>query len=200
MVTFRESLMVVDANTANLEKILEKLRKDCAPFLKEVKGAKRLLWRGIRKPMGLKSVIVKRRRRKKRRPLSTSIELHNRLDVMFKDKFKWKARSEGVFATPVKSSAYFFSGFKESNGAAYLFFPIGNYSYIWNPDVSDLYSRVRENMLDSDIMKIVNGYIKTGLKEVASMGDFTEREIMFNVDNYYLVKGEYKESLEKELL
>ncbi len=74
--------------------------------------------------------------RKNRKPLDTPIKLHNILDKMFQKKFGWKARSEGVFA----AGKWYFSGSKDTYyGDTYLFFPIGNFKYVWSPKIDDLY-------------------------------------------------------------
>jgi len=78
-------------------------------------------------------------------------------------------------------------------GNPMIFFPIGNYKYLWSPDILDFYARIRriiDNQLgsskeyrDNEIEKAVRTYKNTDLQEAINLG----YEISFNVKEYYLV-------------
>lgn len=108
-----------------------KIKKDCVPFLKELKSTKtnKLIFRGTDSSS---NVFDKKKRRKDRYPKDMSQELHEVLDISFKKKLGWKARSEGVFAHVDKN-------FVEGFGEPYIIFPIGKYKYAWHPKMMDLY-------------------------------------------------------------
>jgi hypothetical protein len=115
--------------------IAEILMDNCAPFLKELKKTqyKYMLYRGYKKDVSKSVEFVKPR--KNRRPKDTPLALHNLLDDLFKKKFGWKVRSEGVFVAP--------RNFPLSDyGRVYLFFPVGKFKYVWSPKVSDLYEEL----------------------------------------------------------
>ena len=110
--------------------------------------------------------------------------------------FGIKLRSEGVFATKDPKDAKVYSGYDNirKRRQPYLFFPIGDYQYFYNPDVYDLYWEIRDqdwyyNYLTNDnieldieqIEDLVNGYEKGNFK------DITYQEITFICDEYYLV-------------
>lgn len=73
---------------------------------------------------------------KNRLPTDTPHYIHNAADRYFQNAFGWKARSAGVFATGAIGNAHQY-------GAAHLMFPIGNFKFIWSPNVEDLYHHYR---------------------------------------------------------
>ena len=50
--------------------------------------------------------------------------------MVFYRKFKWKPRSTGVFCTGDKEQA-------KGYGGLATVWPIGNFKYIWNPEIRD---------------------------------------------------------------
>ena len=121
--------------------IILKLKRDCKPFLDQLHD--RFLYRGTGKPV---IDIRKYKPRKNRRPRDISILVHTIFDKLFKEKFGWKARSEGVFTTgdQVLASRY---------GKDTLFFPIGQFKYLWSPKVDDLYAKIPGNEFPFSIIK-----------------------------------------------
>ncbi len=113
------------------EDIVDILNEDCKPILNVLKkyDYKYFLYRGSR---SIADNFQKITPRKNRKPLNTPIKLHNILDKMFQKKFGWKARSEGVFAAGQLYPL-------DEYGPSYLFFPIGNFKYVWSPEIEDLY-------------------------------------------------------------
>lgn len=183
----------------NKENKIEKMiLKDCKPFLKEMKGGE-LLWRGSKKTI---CDIEKFIPRKDRKPLDTPMEIHKFLDELFLKYHGWRARSEGVFADIMERTFLY--------GNSYLFFPIGNYKYLWSESVTDLtseliaiiglYDKSLKNPLipeeERDIEKsIKEKYINKGLKQ-ASLRKYGG-EIIFKCKGYYLVNQKYYDELLK---
>jgi hypothetical protein len=127
--------------------MIQSLYKNCAPFIKELRksGENKVLWRGTNK---ISTTTIKQvTPRQDRAPKDMPVEIHDELDVRFKKKFGWMARSEGVFITSQRASA-------ETYGDGYIFFPVGKYEYLYNPFISDLYSEV-----DSDL-DIYNAFVE----------------------------------------
>lgn len=115
------------------EKLKSQLKKDCAPFFKEVRGAMSpWLFRGTTKSIGGKYPWAMVNRRKDRSPLFLSQALTNFLDKWHKKKFGWRVRSEGVFTSASLQAA-------NSYGTARLFVPIGKYRYILHNNIWELY-------------------------------------------------------------
>jgi hypothetical protein len=108
---------------------IEMLKKDCAPVIKEITKAKKLIYRGA---SSQNSLITRRRTRMNRRPLNIEIEIHKILDQLFKKKFGWRARSQSITGTSRRNSAYLFGS------QVYMLFPIGEYEVIWIKNIGDL--------------------------------------------------------------
>jgi len=115
--------------------IIQSLKKDCAPFIKELRKTKqnRLIWRGSNKSST--RTIIRVTPRQDREPKDTPPEIQYELNDRFEKKYGWRPRSEGVFTSPRKTDA-------ATYGQEYVFFPVGKYEYLYNPEVDDLYSVV----------------------------------------------------------
>jgi len=118
-----------------LNKLSKDIQKNCQPFIKEFKSSnvKYFLYRATKKNIKFYDKIIPR---KDRKPRDTPLHIHKLIDDIFKDKFGWKPRSEGVFVNPNKTviSEY---------GNAYIFIPIGKYEYLWSPKIDDLYNEIK---------------------------------------------------------
>jgi hypothetical protein len=167
--------------------ITEKLINDCSEFLEVLEkihnNINNCLWRGSHR--GTKD-IDKFIPRIDRIPTDTAEWLHNEWDKMFKEKFGWKARSEGVFVT---SRYSFASGF---GNAAHLFFPFDGYKFIWSPNIEDMTVAIgggkhaddnRKRELIKKSIEEIKAYKNSDLEEAIE----SEHEIMFKCHSYYLV-------------
>jgi hypothetical protein len=118
------------------------IKRDCDHFLKEMKGSRRLLYRGISElPTQSKEIIdnvYKVLTRKNRKPADMPNEIHIVINKKFKEKFGWQPRTEGVFTSFDSDIAYKY-------GNSYYFFPIGKYKYIYSDVVHDLYEYFQDN-------------------------------------------------------
>lgn len=175
------------------EEVRDIILKDCKPFLKEIKGGE-LLWRGS----DLMKDIKKKIPRTDRRPMDTDEVVHDYLDILFKKHHGWKARSEGVFVDPNRNST-------AEYGKPSLFFPIGDFKYLWNQDVDDLTtelahglgfykhqtSHLKDISVQENIDKLVKGYTNKRLKYASNLSI----EIMFKCKSYYLVHQMYYDTL-----
>lgn len=120
----------------NLDKILFILKRDCQPFLNDIKGSLRFLYHGSKnldKNMEIKLIKSK----KNRLPKDTPLDLHNLLDNLFKKKFGIKLRSNSLFCS---SSDFFVSSY----GHPSLIFPVGKYEVYWSKKIIDLYSITKD--------------------------------------------------------
>lgn len=181
-------------NEKSLE-VSEMLKRDCAPFIEEMSKMrdKDFLYRGTNK-----SIInfEKRSVRKNRRPKNTDPQISAFVDSLFMNRFPGKRlRMETVFATASEGDA-------SAYGETYLFFPIGNYECYWNEEVTDLFADIdslqyemSEDEVDIRLEEIVDGYIKGRLGQ----GIRAHVEIMFDCEEYYLIKTAYEPKLRKLL-
>jgi len=106
------------------------IKKNCQPVLRELNSQETppLLYRGIKSndPIFIGTV------RKNRRPKDTGIEYHNLFNNSFFKLFGWKPRSEGLFVSGEVWST-------KSYGDTYIIFPMGDFKFIYSPNVIDLY-------------------------------------------------------------
>lgn len=122
-----------------LKGIVEIIKKDCKPFLVEMRKnrVEDFIWRGYKNGVGSEGykVIIPR---KDRTPKDMSEELHDMFDNMFYKRFKWYPRSQGVFTT---------SNYREASnyGKSCIFFPCGKYEYIYSPIIGDLFTEVEDS-------------------------------------------------------
>lgn len=198
----------------NFEKIMEILKRDCSKFLNEMKETNSIIFRGYSGKIDYYKKIkglIKKKRRTDRRPLDTPSLISDKIDNMFKDKFGIPLRSGGIFTTKNPSTAYSYSSrtskiethYSKNNPEVFMFFPIGDYDYYWNPNIEDLYdkietwipfpkgkSKLRRDYLstcdgDSYFRGVVNNYQK------GNLGKIDNQEITFISDKYYMVSEGY---------
>lgn len=114
------------------EDVINMIKNNCLrSYLVQTKG--RFLYRGMRTVRDIEEV----KPRTDRYPKDMPGDLHDKLDDLFKRKFRWKARSEGVFVTGNIREA-------REYGTECIFFPIGKFEYIWSSRVDDLYSKLED--------------------------------------------------------
>ena len=171
------------------------INKECSTYLKSVTYGQKM-FRGTNKSYNKPTKVTPR---KDRKPRDTPSEIHNFLDKVFDEKFGVKARSEGVFCTPNFGDA-------QAYGSVYYVFPVGSFKLIYNPKVTDLYQKLRDDHVllwdknadrptmnrimdpkerDAKIKKIISGYkISTNnAKDALSNGG----EVMLFCKEYFLV-------------
>jgi hypothetical protein len=205
--------------TKMIDIIMEALNKDVRPdFLDVIKTTRNFLYRGSNRKT---DSIIKVKTRTDRVPLTSTIEFHNYMDEFFGEKFRWRARSEGVFTTGKEYDAAGYGG----SSRPYLFFPIGSFKFIWSTRISDLYSLQSTFVVLSDLkdridllikktegdknnptlvamkrsLKTEKGYfnknlatyIDKNLEKAIKSGN----EIMFKCDEYYLVDSGYEDAI-----
>lgn len=114
-----------------VQEALDLIFKNCDPYITESKGdGIGNLYRGSDRLKG--NTFLKLKPRKDRKPKDSSSKFHNMANKYFKKHHGVNARSEGVFATNNSDSARHY-------GKLGVVFPIGEFSYLWNPIVGDLY-------------------------------------------------------------
>lgn len=185
------------------DSIAKKLKKDCMPFIKEMKANNLQGWfyRATDNYYNFISKPIKPR--KDRRPRNTVKELHNYLNMWFKKKFGWKPRSEGVFASSDRNQLEFLYG------EPFLFFPIGNYKYVYNPKVRDIFMYLDERWTGSSDMDGWTPELAEKMKKDIDdlMFYYTNKnlgkayanivEVSFKCNSYYLVNEKFKDTLKE---
>lgn len=166
-----------------LKKAWDIIQKDCKPFLKDIRNARNFLYRGMKEQKN----FVKKKVRTDRSPMNTPEDLHELYDRYFKEKFGWNARSNAVFANgnSLEASQY---------GREFMIFPIGNYKFVWSPEVEDLFvNPITRGLKRSDERNNEGFYQK--VKEELDSVNYTDKnmalairsknEIMIGTESYY---------------
>lgn len=118
--------------TEEIDEIWPTILKECKPILKVYKSVNNtamnhVFYRGMK----YKGAVTKGFSRIDRKPKDMVEESHKFLDDYFLKAFGWRARSECVSATSSTNQASYY-------GFLYAFFPIGDFKYIWSPDIDDI--------------------------------------------------------------
>lgn len=74
--------------------------------------------------------------RELRRAKDTNQKISDEIDDKFESVYNIRPRQSGVFTTPVRDVASHY-------GNSYLFFPIGDFDYIWSNEIDDLFDDLR---------------------------------------------------------
>lgn len=155
--------------------VIALIRRECKPFLEH--DTSRLMYRGMQsKP----SHIYKQAVRSDRRPRNVDHKIHDALDAWFEEKFGFKARSETAFVTGSFADA-------KSYGKPYAVFPIGDFKFVWSPEIGDLFfisHSVKPEGVASAMDEIQ--YKTSDLEEAIDSGF----EVMVKCDEYYAVPME----------
>ena len=174
------------------EYLIDWIRRDCGPFLRTIKpimGSGKCF---VRRIHGYMPFVVKKTSRTDRRPSDTDIEFHKAFDAVFKEKFGWGARSEGVFTYPAKD-------WKLIHQGQHIFYPVGEFKFVYSPVISDLFVELNEfDRVENEVNRLLPSYVNKNLLGVFR-GKFDGRnfypEVMFKCKQYYLVNREYADLL-----
>jgi len=149
-------LFLESAKKNEVEKIYEMLYSKCRPFIEILKDCndESLFYRGV-KFRNTESDKLKEDKYLKckhnwdRIPMDTPENIHNLFNNCFEDLFGWPGRS-GVFATKDVHVASSYSSIKPT-----LLFPIGEFDYIWSPEVEDFFRELE----DQDMLFDYDSYV-----------------------------------------
>jgi len=131
-----KQFLLQEGKAYSFEEIITMIMDKCQPVVKELLPfhySDDFLYSGRK----YKSEIFIGKIRKNRRPMDTPLEIHEMFDKMFKKKYGWEPRSNSIFCTGDIEQA-------GNYGKPYIIFPIGNFKYLWNPNIKDLFSNVFE--------------------------------------------------------
>jgi len=184
------------------KEIVEVLLRDCQPYLNEIDGnvQKHVMWRGM-PTVPTKGFGKKYARLNDRVARNTKSDMNDTINWFLKQHFEHPFRN-GVYATGSKEHAAYF-GDTDTSGEVklppYAIFPIGDFDYLWNTKLDDMY-----NMLVTiapshlpDAMKQVLPFYKTdNLKQAIT----SDREIMLWTEEYYYIEEQRLYEIGKYLL
>lgn len=162
----------------------DKIEKDCAPFLKELRSINNrngFLYRGTNNAITQARI---EQVRKDRMPKDTAEIVHTYADTVTKKRYGAKLRSQGLYTT---TASYDTEGYGQNR---VLVFPIGRYKYFWSPGIKDSYKLVGHapivrTMANLDQELQDKGYSFAGELESALQGDYFEKDYPQYVDLLY---------------
>jgi hypothetical protein len=135
---------ITENKDMSFEEIITLIMNKCQPYIKEILPIyhnDNLMYSG-RKHLSSNTIIKKIRN--DRKPTDTPIKIQELFDSLFKKYHGWKPRSSSIFCTGSISTA-------GDYGKVYMVFPMGKFKYLWNPDISDLFSDVVNDPDNYDI-------------------------------------------------
>lgn len=161
--------------------IVELIKRNCGPYL--LQWPVNPVFRGVK---GKPDKAFKQSVRSDRKPRDSSLETHNAIDDWFLKKFGFKARSETVFVTGDYKTA-------KKYGKVYAVFPIGEFKFVWSPDIKDLGEEVGNDDI-ADIHDILDdSYFDDDHLGIA-IG--SKNEIMIKCKEYYAVPINGKQDIQ----
>ena len=170
---------------------LEIVSKECSKIIKTCINAGGFIYRGLRITDRLKEIgenIYMVTPRKNRKPKDTTEELHTLVDISFKKRFGWNARSEGIFCTGSIKEAL------DYGNTIGIIFPVDGFKYLWSHKIRDLYSDQLQNIydeVDSEYFDKYGGTFTKGHWENEATGEKKhwkseneiEQSIVFPIDH-----------------
>ena len=111
--------------------VIDAIEKDCKPYMKFLKSIKYSHFL-IRDDSGRYDSFIKKKVRKDRRPSDSTMTDHKKMDEWLLNRFGWKARSEALFC--------YGAGIRDLSTFDYMVFPIGNFKFVWSPDIRDAWN------------------------------------------------------------
>lgn len=143
MITFKQFIL---EDLSQLSPMIKLVRRDCQPFMKQVKGQP--LYRGMKvgesksvKLMG--PFMIKGQVRQDRKPKDMNLSLHKTIDVNMRHHFGWNPRSAGLFASFTKTTA---EGYGDE--PPFMIFPIGPCEFLWSRNIPDVYDVFEQSFGD----------------------------------------------------
>jgi hypothetical protein len=142
-----------------MELNIDRIFEDCSPFIEQIKKCVPVsfLIRGFSK---LNSDYKKIKSQKNRAPVDMDYDIHGLLNDYFIKYFNWPAR-DGVFTYGRKVDPKELSEYENDDNSlsysysvsygdeTYLMFPIGDFDFVWNNNIEDLYSNFDCDTLDT---------------------------------------------------
>ncbi len=205
MNSFKRFLLSEENIKVSHAQAAEMIFRDCQPFLKEIDYRGRdangldnnlYLYRGMNGEAVGSYPFLKNEVYHDRKPRDMPIEYHKALDSYLYKKFGIKFRSNAIFVTGELGRA-------QSYGTVHMIFPIGEFKFIWEENIGDIWEDMvfSKHFLDvypkyvppsgsedpvdifSHMLKIEDYYKDTDLETAILSGN----EIMINCKNYYAV-------------
>jgi hypothetical protein len=175
-----------------MESILHLITKNCTKYIEELRLCSKgdLLFRGFKEPIDTYREF--NHNLDNRSPVNTPKNIHNLINSIFDSQFGWKIRN-GVFCygANILTSQPIDLGY----GKQYLFFPIGEFDFVYSPQHFDIYQFVSTVSPTEDTIKNI-AFSNDSLQNAINSGekeDALSNEISVKSDHYYLINLNMKD-------
>jgi len=169
-----------DVATKAALKAAKAIAHRCKPYLREnpdpITSA---LLRGMNSN---ELILIKNVRLEDRKPKDTGTQKHKILNDYFTQHYGQPYRN-ALFLTGNMTDAEIYGSSSTAGGSEYIIFPVGKYSYIWSPEVGDLYRAMWTNGIEKTLSRWGDSYIQDNLIEGIKRGN----EIMMRCKLYIAV-------------
>lgn len=182
---------------AQAKPIAQTIIQNCQPYLKQLSNRPDLykLYRGLNHEIN--PFVKNTARLMDREPKNSPQEMHDAMNVWYTEHYNHPYRN-GVFVTGSQREANIY-------GPVFIFFPIGNFEFLWNKDIEDVYTNILPISADpstkwmtlaqqlgvSDeeltVDKMLDEYGKNYQTDDIKAAIMSNVEIMFWVKEYYAV-------------
>ena len=184
------------------KEIVEVLLRDCQPYLNEIDGnvQKYVMYRGM-PTVPTKGFGKKYARLNDRVSRNTKSDMHDIMNWFLKQHFEHPFRN-GVYATGNPGNAKYFGDDvpgTDLKSPPYAIFPIGNFDYLWNTKLDDMYNMlvtIAPSHLPEAMKNILPFYKTDSLKEAIA----SSNEIMLWTEEYYYIEEQRLYEIGKYLL
>lgn len=185
---------------------------NCQPYLAEVDHDPHMafeLFKGLRRDAGV--LFDEKVTRTPRKPMDMPEQVHEYLDSRFEQWFGHRYRSAATFATGDADAASQYS----ASRSPHHMFPVGQFSYLWSPEMADLFFIFPMQINDRERQHLKAGnplpeQTKLKIDQIIREADYKQQdlaqaiesghEIMIATNTYYVIQfGEFGEMVQKKV-
>lgn len=184
---FTQFLIEQDQEDKELDQWMYAVAKDCKPAITAAGGP---LEYGLYRGMPVDQPALHKQVRTSRKPKDTEEKMHKVMDHWFYENYGIRYRTNAIAGTGDPSSAEYY-------GTPYLTFPVGQFSFIWSPDLIDIGADV-DGRMPADSFEYSMGEYVEQIEAVLNKARFfhnekfhqaleSGHEIMIHTNEYYAI-------------
>lgn len=177
-----------------MDSLLKIIEADCCEFVNQLKHCEEgsFLFRGYNKEIATFNEFT--HNMDYRKPVNTPLEIHNKINQTFKNKFGWNIRN-GAFCYGMNILKY--EPFDLGYGTQYIFFPVGKFDFVYNPQHFDLYryfSTIKNSKSSIDTLIFKNDSLANAMVS-GNLDDGFSNEICIRTEEYFLINKKFAPEL-----
>jgi hypothetical protein len=168
--------------TEDVDDIIKVINDECSLFVSKFRNKTMgLFYRAVKRHIDDFDIV--KSRIDDRKPVDTLTPDHELANELFIKKFDWPVRNGAFVASDEAGIAMY--------GTPYIFFPCGNFDYVWSPEVNDFWGELHRG---ASVEKLIPTYIENQKLNQAWLDG---HEISFRCNEYLLINLKYQETLLK---